>query len=449
MSLPRIATYDLLFPIARGGMATVFLAYAQGAAGFERRVAIKVMHPHLSGDFGPEEMLQEARVAGRIRHPNVVPVIDVGQNDDGLFLVMEYVEGTTLSAVLREARRTDERLPLPVALRILSDALCGLHAAHELRDDEGASLAIVHRDFSPQNILLGIDGGARLTDFGIAKAKWRSQTTNTGLVKGKDGYMSPEQMRGGALDRRCDIWAAGVVAWETLAGRRLFAGEPTPEGVLERLGAGPLPLLHETRDGVPVAVGRAVARALEPEEATRCPDAETFRQALLDGFAPGVLPADLGEVAVWVKRAASERLAKIEQRIRSTRAERAEQARAEPALRAEPIAAPPFPPRRGWTWAAVAAGSLFAVAAGAAVLVARPAAPAGSASPVAGGSDPGQERSALSPAAAGSDSASPASTLAAHTDQPPAARVPSPATAASRVHSKPTSGRTILPSPYR
>ena len=449
MSLPRIATYDLLFPIARGGMATVFLAYAQGAAGFERRVAIKVVHPHLSGDFGPEEMLQEARVAGRIRHPNVVPVIDLGQNDDGLFLVMEYVEGTTLSAVLREARRADEQLPLSVALRILSDALSGLHAAHELRDDEGASLAIVHRDFSPQNILLGIDGGARLTDFGIAKAKWRSQTTNTGLVKGKDGYMSPEQMRGNALDRRCDSWAAGVVAWETFAGRRLFGGQPAPEGVLERIGAGPLPLLHEARDAVPAEVGRAVARALDPEQASRCPDAEAFRQALLDGFAPEVVPADLGEVAVWVKRAASERLAKMEQRIRATRAERAEQACSQPAARAEPTTASPFPPRRGWTWAAVAAGSLFAVAAGAAVLVARPAAPAGSGSAAPSSRGPAAERSAEPPAPAGSDSPASPSTVAVRVDASAQPSAPSLATAASRVHAKPPSGRAILPSPYR
>jgi len=223
-SVPHwVGRYEVLVPIASGGMATVYLARARGAAGFQREVALKLTHRHLkeSPDFHTV-LIEEAKLASAIRHHNVVAVLDVGDDPEGLFLVMEYVEGDTLSGLVRRANSGGEPLPRDVALRVLLDALAGLHAAHETKDADGAPLSIVHRDFSPHNILVGLDGVARLTDFGIAKASSRAGNTSTGIIKGKAAYMAPEQARGSSIDRRCDVWAAGVVAWELLARRPLW-----------------------------------------------------------------------------------------------------------------------------------------------------------------------------------------------------------------------------------
>src|SRR5262249_8326034 len=156
-------------------------------------------------------------LAVRVRHPNVVPVLDVAEDPLGIYLVMEYIDGDSLDGLRRSGYAQNRPMPLRVAMRILVDALHGLHAAHELRDDDGKPFELVHRDFSPHNVLVGTDGIARLADFGIARPKSRQGTTQVGTVKGKIEYMAPEQARGLALDRRCDIWAAGIVAWEVLS----------------------------------------------------------------------------------------------------------------------------------------------------------------------------------------------------------------------------------------
>ena len=153
-----------------------------------------------------------------MQHPMIVPVMDVGQSEDGFYLVMDYVDGASLSEVMKQCNP----LPRGIALRILSDVLQGLHAAHTAKDEKGRDLGIVHRDFSPQNILVGTDGRSRLTDFGIARATTRAEYTRTGLVKGKVAYMSPEQAEGKALDARTDVWAAGVVAWEMFSAKRMY-----------------------------------------------------------------------------------------------------------------------------------------------------------------------------------------------------------------------------------
>ena len=205
----RVGRYELIVEIASGGMAAVYLARARGASGFERLVAAKIPHPHLRKDEEFAAMfLDEARLAAKIHHPNVVPVLDFGEAG-ALYLVMDYVEGHHLAGLIRAAGKKGERLPPSITLRILVDALTGLHAAHELKDNAGAPLHIVHRDTSPQNVLIGVDGIARITDFGIARADARATITRDGQVKGKLSYIAPEQSRAtrSLVARTCSAWA--------------------------------------------------------------------------------------------------------------------------------------------------------------------------------------------------------------------------------------------------
>ncbi len=259
----------------------MFLGRALGAGGFERPVAIKVMHPHIATD--PEFVtmfLDEARLAARIRHANVVPTVDVEHDESGVFLVMEYVDGMSLHRLAKTFRAAKVHLPVPIALRIMIDALSGLHAAHELRSQDGAPLMLVHRDVSPQNILIGTDGVARITDFGVARAESRlSAATKTGQVKGKTAYMSSEQLRSKPVDRRSDIYAAGVVLWELLAGQRLFHGDSEGAVVLAAAeGATQTP--SQVNPQSPVALDAVVMKALQREPADRFPTAAAFAEAL-------------------------------------------------------------------------------------------------------------------------------------------------------------------------
>lgn len=225
--LERVGRYTIFRELAHGGTATVFLAVAQGEAGFHRVVAIKRLHQHYAQEDQFVSMLiDEARMTGRISHTNVVPVLDVVKQNEDLHLVMEYVHGESLARLIFEARRAGALVPPPIAAAIMVGALHGLHAAHEARDQHGLPLGIVHRDVSPQNLMVGIDGVPRVLDFGVAKARGRLAYTIDGTVKGKVGYMAPEQLLGKALDRRADVYAAGVVLWEALVGDRLVdAGE--------------------------------------------------------------------------------------------------------------------------------------------------------------------------------------------------------------------------------
>jgi serine/threonine-protein kinase len=295
----RVGRYELLLPIGQGGMAKVYLARVTGVGGFERMVALKLVHDHLRAE--PElsrQLIEEAKLAANLRHANVVQVLDAGEDDGGVFLVMDYVEGAALSELTRDP---DEPLPVPIAIRILVDALAGLHAAHELRDEAGASLGLVHRDFSPQNILVGIDGIARLADFGIAKATSRVGATRTGLVKGKVGYMAPEQARGHGIDRRTDVWAAGVIAWELVAGQRMYA--PGDEmATMFRIVTEEPPRLRDVKEDVSGAVDACVSKALQRERDERWPTAEALRHGLLAAFEGSI--AETSEVARYVARTA-------------------------------------------------------------------------------------------------------------------------------------------------
>jgi serine/threonine-protein kinase len=207
-------------------MATVHLGRLLGPVGFSRTVAIKRLHAQFASD--PEFVsmfLDEARLAARIRHPNVVPTLDVVATGGELFLVMEYVPGESIARLSRVLREHHQSLPPRILSAVMAGVLHGLHAAHEAKDERGHPLGIVHRDMSPQNVLVGTDGVARVLDFGVAKAAGRMQTTREGQIKGKLAYMPPEQLRGATVNRQSDIYAAGVMLWELVTGQRLFGGD--------------------------------------------------------------------------------------------------------------------------------------------------------------------------------------------------------------------------------
>ncbi len=273
-------------------MATVFLARISGAGGFQRFVGIKRLHPHLARESEFIEMfLDEARLAARIHHPNVVPILEIGTSEQGYYIVMEYVEGDTLANLIARSVQGGRRVPVHVATRVVIDVLAGLHAAHELSDDDGKPLGIVHRDVSPQNILIGMDGSARLTDFGVARATSRLSTTRTGQLKGKLAYMAPEQARGVKdIDRRADIFAAGVVYWEALEGRRLFKGDGEAD-TLNKVLHEPIPPLRSSEPSVPREIEAVLETALDRERIRRFPTAAAFADALERAA------NDVGEVA--------------------------------------------------------------------------------------------------------------------------------------------------------
>jgi len=341
-----VGRYEVLLPIASGGMATVYLARARGAEGFEREVALKLVHDHLRREPAfLRDLIEEAKIAGRIRHPNVVPVLDVGEEPSGTYLVMEYVEGASLSGLFRAAADSGMRLPRGVTLRILLDALSGLHAAHELRDSKGQLLSVVHRDFSPQNILVGTDGLARLTDFGIAKAASRISHTRTGVTRGKLAYMSPEQSRGRPLDRRADVWAAGVVAWEIIARRRLFKGDEAT--VLLDLARKPIPRLRELDPEIPAELDEAVANALVRDRDQRTPTAKALRDALAAGARGQWTVADTEEVATTVTSLVSETLSARRERSAGAASSREDASAVTVPLQAEPSLTPSETPSAG------------------------------------------------------------------------------------------------------
>jgi hypothetical protein len=289
--------YEVHDVIATGGMATVHLGRVVGDAGFGRVVAVKRLHPQFVGDPEFASMfVDEARLASRILHANVPPMLDVVAEGRELLLIMEYVHGESLARLLTESRAAKAPVPPAIAVSILSDVLHGLHAAHEATSPDGAPLHLVHRDVSPQNVLVGTDGIGRIVDFGVAKALGRSQMTRDGAVKGKLAYMAPEQLSGRSLDRRADVYSAGVVLWETLTGTRLFQGDSEGEllgKVLEAVVVPPSRL----DSNVPTSLDEVTMRALARNPEVRYATADEMARAL---EATGAR-ASASSVAAWVK----------------------------------------------------------------------------------------------------------------------------------------------------
>ncbi len=304
--IPRtVGPYVLRGWLAQGGMGTIHLGEERVPGRPPRLVAIKRLKPQFARDPDFVAMFRgEMRLASRVRHPNVVLVEDTLSDAGELFMVMEYIPGASLSAALAAGPA-----PPAIASRVLCDVLQGLHAAHEARDASGGPLGIVHRDVSPSNVLLGEDGVARLADFGIARATVQFHATTPGQIKGKLKYMSPEQLRGATATRQCDVYAAAVVLWEALTGRRLVRGDSYAEifgQVLE--GIVPLP---SSLSPVSAEVDRVVMRGLAREPEARF-------QAALDmalALEAALPPAPSAEVGAWLRRAAEGDLARRAQHV--------------------------------------------------------------------------------------------------------------------------------------
>jgi serine/threonine protein kinase len=299
-----VGRYAIHAEIASGGMATVYFGRLLGPVGFSRTVAIKQLHPQFAKDPDFVSMfLDEARLAARIGHPNVIQTVDIVVMSGELFLVMDYVPGESLARLMRALASREERIPVDIACTIMSNVLHGLHAAHEAKSERGEPLDIVHRDVSPHNVLVGVDGVARVLDFGVAKAAGRLHTTREGSLKGKLPYMAPEQIEG-KVNRQSDIYSASVVLWEALTGRRLFEGE---EGtILAQVLGGMIPPPSSVVPDLPQALDALTLRGLARHAEQRFATAREMALAL-EACATFTPPSKVGE---WVSMLAADTLAK-------------------------------------------------------------------------------------------------------------------------------------------
>jgi serine/threonine-protein kinase len=301
-----VGRYALYGEIASGGMAVVHYGKLLGAVGFQRPVAIKRLHPQLARDPAVRDMfIDEARLASRIRHPNVVPTLDVVADGKDLLLVMEYVHGESLQHLMRAMRTRGQGIPLRITLAIVSALLHGLHAAHEATTEEGVPLSVVHRDVSPQNVMVGVDGVARVLDFGIARAAVRLEHTREGIVKGKLAYMAPEQLGGTTMDRRVDIYAASVILWEMVVGRRLFVKDDGGTVMVDKLLAGRIDPPSRFAPGTPKLLDAIVLHGLARNPDQRFATAREMALAL-ERLGDLARPSEIGE---WVEGLAAEALA--------------------------------------------------------------------------------------------------------------------------------------------
>jgi serine/threonine-protein kinase len=300
-----LGRYELLGAIGQGGMATVYLGRHEGQAGFQRLFAVKVLHPYLAqNDEFVSMMLDEARIAARLHHPNVVPIIDEGFEAGFRYVVLEYVEGDSLSALVKASSSRPPQVMVPIFL----DVLAGLQAAHTLVGEDGRPLNLVHRDVSPHNVLVGLDGASRITDFGVAHAQARLQSTNPGQRKGKFLYMSPEQISGDPIDGRSDVFSLGAVMWSVLTGKRLFLGATDTTTMTNVLK---MPIARPSTVGFrpPVALDAIVMKALERRPENRFASAQEMEEALREVALMSNLLGTRRDVAGWVEATVGEELA--------------------------------------------------------------------------------------------------------------------------------------------
>lgn len=283
-ALPRpFGRYTLLRRLAHGGMAEVYLAKAAGPEGFEKQVAVKCVPSWLGADAPPSSTLaSEAALAVQLDHPNIVQTFDLGRAEGGDFIVMEHVEGRDLERTLAALRRDGVALPIDLAAYVMAETCRGLDYAHRKPTEQGTPAGIVHRDLSPPNILLSLEGLVKVADFGIAKSVERRGDSEARVIKGKYAYMSPEQARAEPLDRRSDVFSAGVVLWELLVGRRLRDATEVAS-LLASVRAAEVPPPSTERHDVPHALDAVVARATAIDRDERYPDAAAMADDL-DAF---------------------------------------------------------------------------------------------------------------------------------------------------------------------
>ncbi len=328
----KLDRYELLCPIAEGGMASVWVARQRGKHGFEKLVAIKTILPKFAADIRFQEMfLDEARIAARIEHMNVAQILDLGEEHEILYLAMEYVDGDAVSKLNRACQKKGVKIPTGIVLRILSDTCAGLHEAHELKDPNGRLLEIVHRDVSPHNVLVSTKGIAKLIDFGIAKARSRVGTdTNSGVLKGKIQYMAPEQALGRPVDRRADVWAVGAIIYHLLAGKPPYEGD-NQLATLHLLGSGrpPVPLPPGVHPSIAGVVRKALAHAPENRYGT----AAELREAIEDAMIEAMVPTNVADVAAFSAEHLADRAERRKQAVEIALAAAAERKRVEDLLR--------------------------------------------------------------------------------------------------------------------
>jgi serine/threonine-protein kinase len=271
-----IDRYEILEHIADGGMGSVWLARIQGVHGFKKQVALKTIAPARTDEVEATTMLlEEARISSKLSHANVAQLLDVGENQGVVYLVFEWVDGKSLEQICRSHETKQERMPLPLLLRAIADAAAGLHAAHELTDESGTSLHLVHRDVTPSNVLVSDKGFAKVIDFGIAKARDRYRiATRTGMVRGTPLYISPEQACKEAVDRRSDVWSLGAVMYRCIAGAPPFRDQRSFAGFLDDARIPPLP------EGTPPEVEEACYKALRLEARERYATAQAMREGI-------------------------------------------------------------------------------------------------------------------------------------------------------------------------
>ncbi|MCA1828538.1 MAG: protein kinase [Myxococcales bacterium] len=293
-----LGKYKLVKLIASGGMAEVYLARQAGAAGFEKLVCLKRILPHLARDKQFVEMfLNEARLAARLDHPNIVSIFDLGEANGNYFIAMEFIDGPSLRAIHKLAAERGEHLPIPEICKIVSMAAGGLQYAHDLTDTNGKPLGLVHRDISPDNVLVHRNGSAKVVDFGIAKAANSSSQTRTGTLKGKVAYMPPEQLRGEGLDRRTDVFALGVVLYELLAGKRPWEGTSEVALIGKIMTEDPQPL-GELRPDAPRELIDIVDKALAKDRAQRyqsCHELQADLESLVVGMGQTITPSRVSD----------------------------------------------------------------------------------------------------------------------------------------------------------
>ena len=309
--------YLLLERLAVGGMAEVFLGKSFGIEGFEKVIAIKRILPTMAEDRDFIEMfIDEAKIAGHLNHVNIAPIYELGKIGDAHYIAMEYVWGKDLLQIMNRFRKTRKKMPYGMVAFIAGRMCAALGYAHAKRDRHGRPLHLIHRDISPQNILVSYEGAVKLIDFGIAKAASRTTKTQAGVLKGKFGYMSPEQVRGNEIDHRSDLFAVGTCLWEMITGERLFVGE-SDFSTLEKVRHADVVSPKTLRPDVPAALDAIVMRALTQEPDARFQTAEELQRALGALATAGDGPFTTSSLAVWMQQAFREEQRKEKQRLES------------------------------------------------------------------------------------------------------------------------------------